>query len=405
MKLKKLLILGMASVLLVGCGDNSSEEDTSTDVAKVEDVNIVEEAEYVGVFGKDVFYNNIGDYVGCEFDITMIYGAQDVDGKYVFSATEKTAEGSMVGTFRVEDDTEEPVLDELKNYSATDHLAVEMRIVLNEVMYYESDGSDETMIEYEVGAKEATFLPLDSAEAKSARNGYFAAGNMINFKSGLSIYIVDTGSTNKGGINCAYVEIEATNNETESVSLPNPDFYGDNYVLDRAFFPDVDNINGISLAPGRKVRGFYYADLGNGDCSVVEAELFDAIVMIPYSTPVTDIETETATIYGTYTYDNGVDAIVDGEVGFYTDSEEDYIYLAALYYDSNHYSAEVQGTLQPVSGNTFYVKDEITGSVELEVTFMDGGMEVTINNAESDEYNVLEGHYELTSELSLDEVG
>lgn len=373
MKLKKLLILGMASVLLVGCGDNSSEEDISIDVAKVEDVNVVEEAEYVGVFGKDVFYNNIGDYVGCEFDITMIYGAQDVDGKYVFSATEKTAEGSTVGTFRVEDDTEEPVLDELKNYSATDHLAVEMRIVLNEVMYYESDGSDEITIEYEVTAKEATFLPLDSAEAKSARNGYFVAGNMINFKSGLSIYVVDTGSTYKDGTNCVYVEIEATNNGTESVSLPNPDFYGDNYVLERTFFVDVDNINGISLAPGRKVRGFYYADLGNGDCSVVEAELFDAIV--------------------------------DGEVGFYTDSEGDYIYLAALYYDSNHYSAEVQGTLQPVSGNTFYVKDEITGSVELEVTFTDGGMEVTIQKAESDEYNILEGHYELTSELNLNEVG
>ena len=58
-----------------------------------------------------------------------------------------------------------------------------------------------------------------------------------------------------------------------------------------------------------------------------------------------------------------------------------------------------------VSDNTYHVEDEITGTVELEVTFVEGGMEVTILSTESDEYNVLEGYYEMTSELNMNEVG
>ena len=110
-------------------------------------------------------------------------------------------------------------------------------------------------------------------------------------------------------------------------------------------------------------------------------------------------------IYGTYSYDNGVDAVVEGEVSIATDTEENCIYLAALFYDSNHYSAEVYGTMQMISENTFSVKDEITGAVELEVTFVDGGMDVKVTATESDEYKVLEGHYDMTSQLDFNEVG
>ena len=140
--------------------------------------------------------------------------------------------------------------------------------------------------------------------------------------------------------------------------------------------------------------------------------MLGAVVMVQYvtsddeSTEISDVDTNSGTVvYGSYSCDNGVDAVIDGEVGIYTDTEEDYISLAALYYDSNHYTAEVQGTLELVSENTYFVKDVITGTVELEVTFVDGGMDVKVTATESDEYKVLEGHYDMTSQLDFKEVG
>lgn len=107
MKMRKILITLMAVLLLTGCGDSTSVDESSidttktdtnqTDTTKTEDKKILKEAEYVGVFGEDVFFNNIGDYVGCEFDITMIYNVKDADGKYVFTATEKTSTGWWYG--------------------------------------------------------------------------------------------------------------------------------------------------------------------------------------------------------------------------------------------------------------------------------------------------------------------
>lgn len=417
MKMRKILILAMAVLLLTGCGDSTlvEERETSNDVASTEVTETVADdtvetqesvvqgnAGYIGTFGEDVFYSNIDDYVGCEFDITMIYEIKDVDGYYVFNAYEKTAEGSTAGLFRVADKTDGKVLSETTNYSSLDDLAVEMRVVLDNVVIYEDEGTGEISLEYEVSAKEATFLPLDSIEAKLARSGYFVTGNTITFQSGMAVYIVDAGySPYLGDLEYVYIEVEITNNGEEVVSLPYLEFYGDDYALDRVLFGEDDIVGGESLSPGRKVHGHYAAAVNKGSCSVIEAEMGDAIILVDYS----EEGSSTAEKYGAYTYDNGVDAVVSGDVGFYTDSEDDYIYLAALYYDSNHYTAEVQGILEPVSNNTFHVKDEISGTVELEVIFVDGGMDVKVTATESDEYKVLEGHYDMTSQLDFNEVG
>lgn len=410
MKMRNTLILAITILLLTGCGDSSpaEEKETSNVVASTEATESVvtdssvetEEATaqtnsgYIGTFGEEVFFTGIDDYVGCEFDITMIYEAKDMEGNYVFEAVEKTEEGSMMGIFRVADKTDGKTLSETANYSSLDNLAVEMRVVLDRVVIYEDEGTGEISLEYEVTAKEATFLPLDSIEAKLARSGYFTEGDTINYKSGLSIHIISTGYMNAAGVDCAYVEIEATNNGEEDVYLPNPDFYGDNYIMDKAIVGDgSDVMRGMSLAPGRKVQGYYCAELGYDDYSVIEAELYDAIVMVQY----TESDMNDSSIYGAYKYDNGVDAVVDGDVGISVDTGENYIYLATLYYDSNHYTAEISGTLQEISENTYLVKDEITGTVELEVTFVDGGMNVKVTATDSDEYKVLEGYYEMTS--------
>ena len=401
MKMRKILILAMAVLLFTGCGDSTSVEETGTatvgtgvteDATVSEELTVQGEGEYLGTFGKEVFFTGIDDYVGCEFDITMIYEAKDADGYYVFNAVEKTSEGSMAGLFRVADKTEGKLLAETANYSSLDNLAVEMRVVLDRVVIYEDESSGQISLEYEATAKEATFLPLDSVEAKLARSGYFVAGNTITFKSGMSVHIINVGySTYLVDSNCVYIEVEITNTGEEDVSLPDLDFYGDDYVLDRAYLGEDDIARGSSLSPGRKVHGYYAAVASKGSYSLIEAEMGNAIILVDYS----EEASSTVEKYGLYTYDNGVDAVVEGDVGIYTDTEEDYIYLAALYYGSNHYSAEIQGTLQQISENTFSVKDEITRTVELEVTFVDDGMDVKVTATESDEYKVLEGHYDM----------
>lgn len=406
MKMRKILILAVAILSLTGCGESTSVEETGTDTERTEvvgtgvtedatvseELTVQGEGEYIGTFGKEVFFTGIDDYVGCEFNITMIYEAKDADGYYVFNAVEKTSEGSMAGLFRVADKTEDKLLAETANYSSLDNLAVEMRVVLDRVVIYEDESSGQISLEYEVTAKEATFLPLDSVEAKLARSGYFVAGNTITFKSGMSVHIIDVGySTYLVDSNCVYIEVEITNTGEEDISLPDLDFYGDDYVLDRAYLGEDDIVRGASLSPGRKVHGYYAAVASKGSYSLIEAEIGNAIILVDYS----EGASSTVEKYGLYTYDNGVDAVIEGDVGIYTDTEENYIYLAALYYGSNHYSAEIQGTLQQISENTFSVKDEITGTVELEVTFVDGGMDVKVTATESDEYKVLEGHYHM----------
>ena len=65
MRMRKILITLVAVLLFTGCGDSTSVDESSvdttktdinqTDTTKTEDEEILEEAEYVGVFGEDVF--------------------------------------------------------------------------------------------------------------------------------------------------------------------------------------------------------------------------------------------------------------------------------------------------------------------------------------------------------------
>lgn len=110
-------------------------------------------------------------------------------------------------------------------------------------------------------------------------------------------------------------------------------------------------------------------------------------------------------IYGTYSFDSGKGAVVKAEVSVATGTGEDYIYLGALYSDSNHYSNEILGTLVHVSDNVYYVKDECYGIAEAEITFTNGGMKVEIINTDTDKYDILEGQYIMTSEIDWSQVG
>lgn len=386
-KMKKEMVILMAALMLTGCSENRAETET--------------EVQYVGTLGEDVSLSEMDDYIGKEMDATLIYELEtNYDHyPYLFCFLEKTEDGSMSGNFRVKDGTEGNVLSGLHEYDMEDHLAVKVRLILDDVVYYE-DSHENLNIEYEVNVKEAEFLELNSVESKLAASGYFIAGNTINYKGGLSIYIAETGTCYVDNKDCAYVKVEAVNNGEETAQLPYADFYGDDYALDIYFLPE-SNVNGASLAPGRKTQGTYYAELKGNHYDTIEAELYNAIVMVQYPAE----ESDSSSIYGRYTCDNGINAVIEGDVGIYTDTDESYLYLAALYYDSNHYNPEFSGILKPVSEHVYHVTDELSGLAELEVVFSDGGMQVTVLRADSEEYQVLEGYYEMTSALDFSQVG
>lgn len=107
--------------------------------------------------------------------------------------------------------------------------------------------------------------------------------------------------------------------------------------------------------------------------------------------------------YGTYSVDNGIDANLEAEVGFYTEDGSDYIKMGALSY-GGRYLAEFEGTLTHIDGNT-YQAIEYYGNIILEITFDEWGMQVKVLSSDYDVIYMLEGYYQKTTELNLNEVG
>ncbi len=400
MKKSKIAMLLLAAFMLVGCSESAEEtvQSTEKDLATEEGDTVKETGEYVGTLGEDIALSETGQYVGKEMDATMVYWTETNhdDYPYLFHFFEKSENGSTSGTFYAKDATDGQVLQELSNYDNQDELAVKVRFVLDHEIWYD-EGNDEYRIQHEISIKDAEFLELDSVESKLVSSGYYSAGNTINYQNGLSIYIAGTGTCYAENQYCAYVEVEAVNNGEEAVQMPYADFYGDDFAL--APWIGDRNINGEVLAPGRKTQGVYYANLDGCDYNTIEAELYDAIVMVQF--PVE----ESSTIYGSYHCDNGINAVIEGDVGISTDTDESYLYLAALFYDSNHYNPEFSGTLEQVSENVYHATDEISGMAELEVVFSDGGMQITVLRADSEEYEVLGGYYVMTSAIDFSQAG
>lgn len=107
--------------------------------------------------------------------------------------------------------------------------------------------------------------------------------------------------------------------------------------------------------------------------------------------------------YGTYSYDNGTDAINEASVGFYTDSGEDYVFIDCWGY-GGHELIFFEGILEEKDDGSYYAYSEEfeTGIV---VTFVDSGLYVEILDSNMSSMYYLEGFYVLGSSLNLDEVG
>lgn len=420
MKLRYLTVALLLSVALVGCGDSTAETKKNDDKV-AEAVHDADEgdqtvtatmlksetktvaAEYVGTLGKDLYLSDLESCIGKEFDATMIYWSETGYKKYpsLFMFYEKGWDGYTTGNFYVKDQTDTNVLAGIKDYDYKDNLAVTMRLVLDDIELVETKSSG-ILVQYQVSAQTAEILPIGSAKSKLASNDYFTAGNTINYNSGLSISIYDTGTCYVDNSYCAYIEIEAVNNGNEDVYLLQADFYGDDYSIDRFYTGKDDALyGGEKLAPNRRIHGVYYADLGWNDYTEIEASLGDAIIMVQYPMPVTGNKT----IYGTYYYDNGVSAVIDGDVGIYTDTDESYLYLEVMNYGSERYSQDIQGILEPIGEKTYHLKDIISEKAEFEVTFMDGGMELKLLTPDMKDHQVFEGHYDMMSELDFSQVG
>lgn len=255
---------------------------------------------------------------------------------------------------------------------------------------------------------EETGITQETFEESDER---FVAGDTIKFKSGLEVYIADVGTYedrySAGGGFYVYVELEVTNNGDEVMDFgaPSVKFYADDYALD-----DVGTLSGIddffgytTIYTGRKARGRCYQLCNDyNSYSVIEAQIGDAVIVVKDDTLFTNPNNETLpvqdskSIYGIYSVDNGVDAVLSGEVGVYTDDGSDYIRLEALSY-GNRYIAEFNGILTQVDENTYQSKDDF-GTV-ITVVFDGFGMQVNVEEVPAGDFYELNGYYEKTGDI------
>ena len=128
------------------------------------------------------------------------------------------------------------------------------------------------------------------------KENFYGIGDTINFSSGANLTILDVGTYTESfsdamGFIYVYVEvdIENTSNEELTTSASDVAFYADDYRLETGFPSAVtDNITSVTISPGRKARGRYYAEISDYDnVTSVEAEFGNAIVVVK---DISDIE-------------------------------------------------------------------------------------------------------------------
>lgn len=109
-------------------------------------------------------------------------------------------------------------------------------------------------------------------------------------------------------------------------------------------------------------------------------------------------------VYGTYAYDNGINAICSAEVGFYTDEYGgDYIYVDCWGY-GGHELIFFEGMLTEKEDGSYYAYCE-GFEASITVTFVDGGLHIAVCDSNDSEMYAIEGFYTLESSIDFNEVG
>ncbi len=192
-----------------------------------------------------------------------------------------------------------------------------------------------------------------------------------------------------------------TDNENTGIDVDNID-EADESVLEGHFGPvmSVEESEDASEEADTETEEVTESEDMESDASQTEET-------VPEEEAIEDSETEAEPIeivYGVYEYDNGSDNVMTAEVGFASDSDEDYIYIDALGY-GGHYTANYSGTLYAQIDDGSYPSDNDWGETRIYVTFYAGGMRVQVSSTDDEAYYVLDGYYTLTEELDLDQVG
>ncbi|MCD8013841.1 MAG: hypothetical protein LUG99_11820 [Lachnospiraceae bacterium] len=113
---------------------------------------------------------------------------------------------------------------------------------------------------------------------------------------------------------------------------------------------------------------------------------------------------ETVNIYGTYSYDNGVDNVMTAEIGYNTDGDEgDYLYIEALSY-GDRYTVIFYGMLVDEGNGVYRSTEYEEASCALEVTISNEGMQVSVTQTAYDSWLVLDGYYEKISSFDPNSV-
>lgn len=155
----------------------------------------------------------------------------------------------------------------------------------------------------------------------------------------------------------------------------------------------VENKTGYYLAVDSDDSGNIF---GVGYTLSIEDDMEDAAESAQISIPAT---------YGTYVFDNGVDAVCTAEVGFTTDeNSSDYINISAMGYGGHELTAFYGDMVINQEGN-YEAYCEYLNTTIL-IIFDETGMNIEILSC--DDSSMMEsivGKYLLTAELNLNEVG
>lgn len=281
------------------------------------------------------------------------------------------------------------------------------------------DQTENSTVETEATVKLETDMESESpteeksSEQESFLETYkrFMVGDTIQFENGLEVYILDVGIYNEtfsGNGVYVYVDLELKNNGKEAMDFSDSfvEFYGDNYKIRGDISPVTanDKLGNVSINVGRQARGRCYVQCNDYDnYSVIEAQISDAIIVMKDDTIYANPSDETLpvedskSIYGIYSVDNGVNAVLSGEVGVYTDGTGDYIRLEALSY-GDRYIAQFNGILTQVDENTYQSKDDNFGTV-ITVVFDGSGMQVNVEEVPAEDFYELNGYYEKTGDI------
>jgi hypothetical protein len=408
------LCLGIS---ICACGSSQEGQQKETSTTETVDLSSEESVETsvgkeLGTLGEDFSIDDIDEQVGNSFTFTGIFWSTRKDSYgYQFSYKVHQDSGATASyAFWVKDETEGSVLSALDDVSYKDEVAVQMTAIFDKTVIFTVNESGSSQVIYCVTVKEAEILDRDSEEAREASGDYYTIGDTIALSNGVVYTITEGGLyTEYSGTDFerryAFIELDIDNQSEEDITVNASDalFYGDDYVLDTGFPSEQDNTNfmGMTISAGRKGNGRFYSECSDyNSISRIEVELGDVIIVVKdgledtaFRSDEDSAEGEIIPISmtdGQYEFDNGSSAVSTAEVGF-SPEFGNYIFIDCWGY-GDHELVYFEGSLEENDDGTYYAYCE-DFEASITVTFVTGGLYVTLYSSDNDEMYLIDGYY------------